>query len=175
MFKPIARLSSWEGRTDATRRAKIVRLSCSRRLASANSCQYVAMSAAIIRGALARLGLQATVVPEITNLPQCTSNRIFSVIIRFNHLSRHIPSEAAMRFNGVNSERISLRRALVGMLATLQIRYTRPAHEAHTAVIGKICLRARYHLTAWEDHEQGARDARDVWEGGLPTRCRFIS
>ncbi|KAI0307464.1 transport protein particle component [Multifurca ochricompacta] len=54
-FKPITRISSWEGRIDATRRAK----------------HYVAMSAGIIRGALTRLGLHGTVTPEI-NLPQCT-------------------------------------------------------------------------------------------------------
>jgi Transport protein particle (TRAPP) component len=33
--------------------------------------QYVAMPAGIIRGALARLGFQGTVVPEVTSLPQC--------------------------------------------------------------------------------------------------------
>lgn len=54
-FKPISRFSSWEGRPDATRRARL----------------YVAMSAGILRGALARLGIQAVVVPEV-NLPQCT-------------------------------------------------------------------------------------------------------
>jgi len=55
-FKPISRLSSWDGRADALHRAKL----------------YVAMPAGIIRGALSRLGLQGTVVPEITSLPQCT-------------------------------------------------------------------------------------------------------
>ncbi|KAH9043855.1 NO signaling/Golgi transport ligand-binding domain-containing protein [Lactarius pseudohatsudake] len=54
-FKPIARISSWESRADATRRARL----------------YVAMSAGMIRGALMRLGLHGTVTPEI-NLPQCT-------------------------------------------------------------------------------------------------------
>ncbi|KAI0044899.1 TRAPP complex subunit trs33 [Auriscalpium vulgare] len=54
-FKPITRISSWESRADATRRAKL----------------YVAMSGGILRGSLARLGLQGVVVPEI-NLPQCT-------------------------------------------------------------------------------------------------------
>ncbi|KAI0005360.1 NO signaling/Golgi transport ligand-binding domain-containing protein [Russula compacta] len=54
-FKPIARISSWEGRADATKRAKL----------------YAAMPAGIIRGALVRLGLHGTVTPE-TNLPQCT-------------------------------------------------------------------------------------------------------
>ncbi|KAH8988240.1 NO signaling/Golgi transport ligand-binding domain-containing protein [Lactarius akahatsu] len=53
-FKPIARISSWESRADATRRARL----------------YVAMSAGMIRGALMRLGLHGTVTPEI-NLPQC--------------------------------------------------------------------------------------------------------
>ncbi|KAH9947371.1 NO signaling/Golgi transport ligand-binding domain-containing protein [Amylocystis lapponica] len=56
-FKPIARISGWEGRADAQRRAKL----------------YVAMPAGIIRGALHRLGFHgAAVVPEITSLPQCT-------------------------------------------------------------------------------------------------------
>ncbi|KAH8111484.1 transport protein particle component [Phellopilus nigrolimitatus] len=55
-FKPIARISSFEGTADALWRAKI----------------YVAMSAGIIKGALARMGYQATVVPEIQHLPQCT-------------------------------------------------------------------------------------------------------
>jgi len=54
-FKPIGRISSWESRADATRRARL----------------YVAIPAGIIRGALMRLGLQVTVTPEI-NLPQCT-------------------------------------------------------------------------------------------------------
>ncbi|KAF8272394.1 transport protein particle component [Lactarius quietus] len=54
-FKPITRISSWESRADATRRARL----------------YVAISAGIIRGALMRLGLHGTVTPEI-NLPQCT-------------------------------------------------------------------------------------------------------
>ncbi|KAJ7288409.1 TRAPP complex subunit trs33 [Mycena rebaudengoi] len=55
-FKPISRISSWEGRADAIRRAKL----------------YAAMPAGIIRGALSRLGFQTTVTPEITSLPQCT-------------------------------------------------------------------------------------------------------
>ncbi|KAH8101402.1 TRAPP complex subunit trs33 [Cristinia sonorae] len=55
-FKPITRLSTWEGRADGIRRAKL----------------YVAMPGGIIRGALARLGFQAAVIPEITQLPQCT-------------------------------------------------------------------------------------------------------
>ncbi|KAI0252731.1 transport protein particle component [Lactifluus subvellereus] len=54
-FKPITRISSWEGRADATRRARV----------------YVALPAGIIRGSLIRLGLNGTVTPEI-NLPQCT-------------------------------------------------------------------------------------------------------
>ncbi|KAF9444454.1 TRAPP complex subunit trs33 [Macrolepiota fuliginosa MF-IS2] len=55
-FKPITRLSSWEGRAEAIRRAKI----------------YSAMPAGIIKGALSRLGYNSTVAPEITSLPQCT-------------------------------------------------------------------------------------------------------
>jgi len=55
-FKPITRISSFEGTQDALRRAKI----------------YVAMPAGIIKGALARMGFQTTVIPEIVQLPQCT-------------------------------------------------------------------------------------------------------
>ncbi|KAF8220814.1 transport protein particle component [Tricholoma matsutake] len=55
-FKPISRISSWEGRAEAVRRARL----------------YVTMPAGIIRGALSRLGFQSTVVPEVTSLPQCT-------------------------------------------------------------------------------------------------------
>jgi len=56
VFKPISRISSFEGRADAMKRAKL----------------YVAVSTGIIRGALSRLGYHATVTPEITSLPQCT-------------------------------------------------------------------------------------------------------
>ncbi|KAF8957058.1 NO signaling/Golgi transport ligand-binding domain-containing protein [Flammula alnicola] len=55
-FKPISRLSSWESRADAMKRARL----------------YAAMPAGIIRGALSRLGYTGTVVPEITSMPQCT-------------------------------------------------------------------------------------------------------
>ncbi|RPD81509.1 transport protein particle component [Lentinus tigrinus ALCF2SS1-7] len=55
-FKPLTRISGWEGRAESLRRAKV----------------YAAMPAGIIRGALSRLGFQATVTPEITALPQCT-------------------------------------------------------------------------------------------------------
>ncbi|KAF5337618.1 hypothetical protein D9758_014923 [Tetrapyrgos nigripes] len=56
-FKTITRLSSWEGRADATRKAKL----------------YVAMPAGLIKGALQRLGYStAGVTAEITSLPQCT-------------------------------------------------------------------------------------------------------
>ncbi|KAI0782189.1 NO signaling/Golgi transport ligand-binding domain-containing protein [Abortiporus biennis] len=54
-FKPILRVSSWEGRADAMKKAKL----------------YVTMPGGIIKGALARLGFQAGVVPEITSMPQC--------------------------------------------------------------------------------------------------------
>ncbi|KAF8879927.1 NO signaling/Golgi transport ligand-binding domain-containing protein [Infundibulicybe gibba] len=55
-FKPISRLSSWEGRAESLKRAKL----------------YVAMPAGIIKGALSRLGFHGTVTPEISSLPQCT-------------------------------------------------------------------------------------------------------
>ncbi|KAI9457159.1 NO signaling/Golgi transport ligand-binding domain-containing protein [Boletus coccyginus] len=55
-FKPISRISSWQGRSEALRRARI----------------YVALPAGLIRGALARIGLHGTVTTEITSLPHCT-------------------------------------------------------------------------------------------------------
>ncbi|KIL57738.1 hypothetical protein M378DRAFT_200713 [Amanita muscaria Koide BX008] len=55
-FKPVLRLSSWESREIAIKRAKI----------------YAAMPIGIIRGALGRLGYTCTVSAEITSLPQCT-------------------------------------------------------------------------------------------------------
>ncbi|KAF8324945.1 TRAPP complex subunit trs33 [Amanita rubescens] len=55
-FKPVARLSSWESREVAIKRAKT----------------YAAIPTGIVRGALARLGYQSTVTAEITSLPQCT-------------------------------------------------------------------------------------------------------
>ncbi|KAF9219052.1 transport protein particle component [Gyrodon lividus] len=55
-FKPIARISSWDGRAEALKRAKL----------------YIVLPAGIIRGALARIGLHGTVTPEITSLPHCT-------------------------------------------------------------------------------------------------------
>ncbi|ESK86482.1 bet3 family protein [Moniliophthora roreri MCA 2997] len=56
-FKTISRLSSWRGRPEAMKRAKL----------------YVAMPAGIIKGVLSRLGYQGvTVTPEINSLPQCT-------------------------------------------------------------------------------------------------------
>ncbi|KAF8525084.1 TRAPP complex subunit trs33 [Hysterangium stoloniferum] len=55
-FRPIVRISSSEGPVDALKRAKI----------------HTAFPAGLLRGALSRLGYQATVVAEITSLPQCT-------------------------------------------------------------------------------------------------------
>ncbi|KAJ6512205.1 TRAPP complex subunit trs33 [Mycena vitilis] len=71
-FKPIARISSWEGRAEAIRRAKLVRDLCHSLSVHSIWLQYAAMPAGIIRGALSRLGFQTTVSPEITSLPQCT-------------------------------------------------------------------------------------------------------
>jgi hypothetical protein len=64
-FRPITRLSSWDGRAEAIRRARI----------------YVAMSAGVIKGALTRLGYNGTVTPEITSLPQCMTSHI-SIVLR---------------------------------------------------------------------------------------------
>ncbi|KLO17612.1 transport protein particle component [Schizopora paradoxa] len=54
-FKPICRISSYEGQQDAQRRART----------------YVALPAGIIKGAFARLGFDASITPEIPHLPQC--------------------------------------------------------------------------------------------------------
>lgn len=55
-FKPLTRISSWEGRAETLRRARL----------------YVAFPAGIIRGALSRMSLHGTVTPEITSPPHCT-------------------------------------------------------------------------------------------------------
>ncbi|KAI6028101.1 NO signaling/Golgi transport ligand-binding domain-containing protein [Pisolithus marmoratus] len=55
-FKPLTRISSWEGRAETLKRAKLT----------------AALSAGIIRGALSRMGLHGTVTPEITTPPHCT-------------------------------------------------------------------------------------------------------
>ncbi|KAI6153099.1 hypothetical protein BKA82DRAFT_3970855, partial [Pisolithus tinctorius] len=53
MIKPLTRISSWEGRSETIKRAK---------LASA-------FPAGIIRGVLSRMGLPRTVTPEVTAPP----------------------------------------------------------------------------------------------------------
>ncbi|KAF8584976.1 transport protein particle component [Ramaria rubella] len=55
-FQPILRMSSFEGPAHALKQAKM----------------YTAFPAGVLRGALARLGLQGVVAAEITSLPQCT-------------------------------------------------------------------------------------------------------
>ncbi|PAV21664.1 transport particle component [Pyrrhoderma noxium] len=55
-FKPITRISSYDGPASALRRART----------------HIALSVGIIKGALARMGYQATVTPEIQHVPQCT-------------------------------------------------------------------------------------------------------
>lgn len=77
LFKPIARLSSWQGRADALRKSKI----------------YVALPAGIIKGALSRLGIQATITPEINSLPQCRCRR-FEVYLA-DDMPRHVPGETS--------------------------------------------------------------------------------
>lgn len=54
-FRPLLRISSGDGMSDALANAKI----------------HLAFHAGILKGALSRLGLQGTVVPEVTTLPQC--------------------------------------------------------------------------------------------------------
>lgn len=56
VFKPLARISSWESRARAARRAKL----------------HAAFPAGLIRGTLARIGLPGTVTPETSSLPHCT-------------------------------------------------------------------------------------------------------
>jgi hypothetical protein len=41
--------------------------------------QYTYVPAGIIRGALARLGLQGTVTPEITDLPRCEPTPLLEI------------------------------------------------------------------------------------------------
>jgi Transport protein particle (TRAPP) component len=55
------------------------------------------MPVGIIKGALARLGFQATVTSEITLLPQCTHQPLFTASddIDYNlDVPRYIPAEA---------------------------------------------------------------------------------
>jgi hypothetical protein len=94
-FRPIARISSWEGRADATRRAKLV---CTVLITHVDSIrvtqniQYVAMPAGIIRGTLIRLGLHGTVTPE-TNAPQCTPPTVPGENCLLRKANRYIPSQ----------------------------------------------------------------------------------
>jgi len=99
-FKPIARLSSWDGRQDAIKRAKVVRWASNvlRSTLIKLTTQYVMMPAGIVRGALSRLGLIGVVVPEISTLPQCALPRSFlraSMANRFPPPHRYIPDKAA--------------------------------------------------------------------------------
>ncbi|CAE6425652.1 unnamed protein product [Rhizoctonia solani] len=55
-FKPLARISAYGTTPEIIQKAKM----------------YAYMPAGIIRGALARLGLQGTVTPDISDLPRCT-------------------------------------------------------------------------------------------------------
>jgi len=56
LFKPLSRISSYNGSADALKQAKL----------------YLAMPGGLLRGALARLGLQGTVSSDTTSLPQCS-------------------------------------------------------------------------------------------------------
>ncbi|CUA71396.1 Trafficking protein particle complex subunit 6B [Mus musculus] [Rhizoctonia solani] len=55
-FKPLARISAYGTAPEIIQKAKV----------------YAYVPAGIIRGALARLGLQGTVTPDISDLPRCT-------------------------------------------------------------------------------------------------------
>ena len=96
-FKPISRLSSWDGRQDAIKRAKVVRHAlkflCS--VLMGLTTQYVMMPAGIIRGALSRLGLIGVVVPEINALPQCMPSTSPFVVNSFQPPDRYIPDKTA--------------------------------------------------------------------------------
>jgi len=54
-YRPLMRISSPDGPADALAKARL----------------FLAFHAGLLRGALARLGLQGTVVPEVTSIPQC--------------------------------------------------------------------------------------------------------
>ncbi|KAJ2928567.1 hypothetical protein H1R20_g8516, partial [Candolleomyces eurysporus] len=56
MFKPILRVSSYLGRPETIRKAKL----------------YATFPAGVVRGILSTMGYSGTVVPEITAVPQCT-------------------------------------------------------------------------------------------------------
>lgn len=73
-FRPILRISSSDGPADSLKRAKLVReplKGVNPIVPSHFALQHTAFPTGLLRGALARLGLQAVVVAEITSLPQC--------------------------------------------------------------------------------------------------------
>ncbi|RDB27291.1 Trafficking protein particle complex subunit 6B [Hypsizygus marmoreus] len=105
-FKPISRLSSWEGRAEAIKRAKL----------------YVAMPAGIIRGALSRLGFHGAVAPEVTMLPQCveyipseTAERYLASCSRIPH-QHGIMGYKATRCADADDGLVSLQEVKEGMI-----------------------------------------------------------
>lgn len=75
-FRPILRISSPAGPVESLKQAKVVRLAFSGEVRPSDIVvQHAAFPAGLLRGALARLGLQGVVVAEITSLPQCECDR----------------------------------------------------------------------------------------------------
>ena len=65
------------------------------------------MPAGIIKGALARMGYQATVTPEITQLPACECSSLYyipSSELSTNSQYRYLPSENATRIIAIDLE-----------------------------------------------------------------------
>lgn len=91
-FKPISRTSSWQGRSEALKRARIVCIPPPLQLPSSTDLsrpKYVALPAGLIRGALARIGLHGTVTTEITSLPHCMLTKLCSTLL--GYLTLHLP------------------------------------------------------------------------------------
>lgn len=65
------------------------------------AAQYVMMPAGIVRGALSRLGLIGVVVPEISNLPQCTYASVSVLVLVHDELqlpNRYTSDKTAKAF-----------------------------------------------------------------------------
>ena len=70
-FKPLTRVSSWEGRSETLKRARLASWLNASLGFLYDVVQYVAFSVGIIRGALSRMDLHGTDTPEIASPPHC--------------------------------------------------------------------------------------------------------
>lgn len=96
-FRPVTRISSWEGRAEAIRLAKIVRADTVISVPPFTILQYVMMPAGVIKGALSRLGYNGTVTPEITSLPQCTPPHGI-ILYHISSVCRYISSQITQKY-----------------------------------------------------------------------------